>query len=63
MKEKRRVWVAENKDTEEYRQKTRANARRYYENHKQQVLNRMKQYHDSKREHLNIDVLLPNISV
>ena len=61
MKERRRKWVAENKDTEEYRQKTRENARQYYAKHKQQVLDRMKQYHDSKREHLSIDILMPNI--
>jgi len=47
MKEHRRKWVAENKDTEVYRPKTRETARRNYENNKQKVLDRMKNYHDA----------------
>ena len=61
MNERRSKWVAEHKNTEEYKQKTRENARQYYEKNKQRVLDRMKKYHDSKREHLSIDILLPNI--
>ena len=63
MNERRRQWVAEHKNTEEYKQKTRENARQYYEKNKQKVLDRMKKYHDSKKEHLSIDILLPNIDI
>ena len=40
---------------------TRKNSKKYYENHKDKVLDRIRNYNANKKDHCNINILLPNI--
>ena len=40
---------------------TRKNSKKYYENNREKVLERMRNYNANKKENYSINILLPNI--
>ena len=40
---------------------TRKNSKKYYENNREKVLERMRNYNANKKEKCSINILLPNI--
>ena len=60
-KETSREWINKHKNDESYKETTRRNSKKYYENHRDKVLDRMRNYNANKKESCNINILLPNI--
>ena len=60
-KEAVKEWHNKHKNDESYKQMTRKNSKKYYENHKDKVLDRIRNYNANKKDHCNINILLPNI--
>ncbi len=57
-KQKHRDYIQKIKDNEEYKEYKRQNAKRYYENNKQQVIDKVRQYQDNKTSMLQLERLL-----
>ena len=66
-KEAVKEWHNKHKNEESYKQMTRKNSKKYYENNREKVLERMrnynanKNYNATKKENCSINILLPNI--
>ncbi len=60
-KEAVKEWHNKHKNEESYKQMTRKNSKKYYENNREKVLERMRNYNANKKENCSINILLPNI--
>ena len=60
-KEAVKEWQQKHKNEESYKQMTRKNSKKYYENNRDKVLDRMRNYNANKNENCNVNILLPNI--
>ena len=56
-KEKHKNYIQKIKDNEEYKEYKRQNAKRYYENNKQHVIDRVRQYQENKTSMLQLERL------
>ena len=54
-------WQDKHKNEESYKEMTRRNSKIYYENNREKVLERMRNYNANKKENCSINILLPNI--
>ena len=60
-KEAVKEWHKKHKTEESYKEMTRRNSKKYYENNRDKVLDRMRNYNANKKENCNVNILLPNI--
>ena len=60
-KEAVKDWHNKHKTEESYKEMTRRNSKKYYENNRDKVLDRMRNYNANKKENCNVNILLPNI--
>ena len=60
-KEAVKEWQNKHKNEESYKEMTRRNSKIYYENNREKVLERMRNYNANKKENCSINILLPNI--